>query len=354
MLEMVDRALAQTRIAPPADHREPDAAPDASDDPRQLRRLPQRSGEVWQAGIRHLLGWVEEEGEALRPWGAVVVNREDDTMLGYDLAMKDIPPDWLWRTIARAMCEPAMGQPHRPALVQVESAEQYEGLQPHLEACGIECVVIDDLERVSAFSVEMARSFPAPVAMTALVDVPGMSLEQVEGFFAAATQFYGQSPWRHTLGDSPIRVACDKFQSGPWYAIVMGQSGITLGLALHEGFEALSSVLYDDVPENVRHTSAISVTFGEAFEIAVRDLDAAEQLQWPVASPDAYPCAMRINPGRTVRPPLVWELELLEGCLRAVPKFVRSTEPSATCHVPAAGGQLTLRLSWVNPGDEWE
>jgi hypothetical protein len=174
----------------------------------------------------------------------------------------------------------------------------------------------------------------------------------VEGFFAAAAQFYRRAPWRHTLGDAPIRVACDKFQSGPWYAVVMGQSGITLGLALHEGFEALNSVLYDNAPESVRHTSAISVTFGEAFEIPVRDLDAAEELQWLVASPDAYPCAMRVNPGRAVRPPLAWELELLEGCLRAIPDFVGSTEPSATHTVSAAGGQLTLRLSWVSAGDE--
>ena len=66
----------------------------------------------------------------------------------------------------------------------------------------------------------------------------------------------------------------------------------------------------------------MSLMFSEAFEINVRDLDAAERHGWPVAGPEAYPLVLRINPGLAVRAPLVWELELLEGCLRAIPEFL--------------------------------
>ena len=41
-----------------------------------------------------------------------------------------------------------------------------------------------------------------------------------------------------------------------------------------------------------------------------------------MAGPEAYPLVLRINPGMAVRPPLAWELELLEACLRAIPKFL--------------------------------
>jgi hypothetical protein len=52
-----------------------------------------------------------------------------------------------------------------------------------------------------------------------------------------------------------------------------------------------------------------------------------------------------------LRPPLAWELELMEGCLRAVPEFVarhRQDDPARDeVSVPVASGQLRLVLSWV-------
>jgi hypothetical protein len=58
---------------------------------------------------------------------------------------------------------------------------------------------------------------------------------------------------------------------------------------------------------------------------------------------------IRLNPGMAMRPPLAWELELAEGCLRAIPSFLKrkSREP-ARMVVPAAGGELELELDWAN------
>jgi hypothetical protein len=77
-------------------------------------------------------------------------------------------------------------------------------------------------------------------------------------------------------------------------------------------------------------------------------LDAAEREGWPVAGPEAYPLVLRINPGMAVRPPLAWELELLEGCLRAIPPFLtRPQRTPARMTVPVASGELTLDLAWT-------
>ena len=99
--------------------------------------------------------------------------------------------------------------------------------------------------------------------------------------------------------------------------------------------------------ENTRRTSGLSVTFGEAFEVAPRDFDAAQEHKWPVAGPAAYPWAIRINPGLAVRPPLAWELALLEGCLRAMPGFLDTDGPAWSGAVPTGSGKLAMRLSWV-------
>jgi len=59
--------------------------------------------------------------------------------------------------------------------------------------------------------------------------------------------------------------------------------------------------------------------------------------------------------GLALRPPLAWELELIEGCLRTVPDFVNRRKQDDPAReeltVPAALGELKLVLSWVTEGE---
>ncbi len=89
------------------------------------------------------------------------------------------------------------------------------------------------------------------------------------------------------------------------------------------------------------------MTFGEEFDIAPRDFDVAQAYNRPVAGPEVYPCPLRINLGFAFRPPLAWELELLEGCLRAIPDFLDAKDAVWSGTVPTAAGELPLRLSWI-------
>jgi hypothetical protein len=129
----------------------------------------------------------------------------------------------------------------------------------------------------------------------------------------------------------------------------MGQSGMTLGLAMYEDLELLQSILRQE-GDTDRRQAGISVMFGEAFEISVRDLDTAERHGWPVAGPEAYPLILRVNPGMAVRPPLAWELELTEACLRAIPDFLQHPSGGEFCvTVPTSTGELELALNWQAP-----
>ena len=52
-----------------------------------------------------------------------------------------------------------------------------------------------------------------------------------------------------------------------------------------------------------------------------------------------------------MRPPLAWELQLLEGCLRGIPEFVRKKTRRLgllALAVPTAAGELALELSWAD------
>ena len=79
----------------------------------------------------------------------------------------------------------------------------------------------------------------------------------------------------------------------------MGQSGLTMGLALYEDLKALRRLWTGDGDDedNARQTVATSVTFGEEWDIPVADLEAAKQHGWQVARPDAYPAVFHKERG---------------------------------------------------------
>src|SRR5439155_18770623 len=103
--------------------------------------------------------------------------------------------------------------------------------------------------------------------------------------------------------------------------------------------------------DHALETVATSVTFGEETELAAADLEAARRYHWKVAQPEAYPIVYRKERGKTMRPPLAGELELMEGCLRAVPEFIKRRRPDDPTKeeiiVTTVSGELPLQLQWV-------
>ncbi len=133
----------------------------------------------------------------------------------------------------------------------------------------------------------------------------------------------------------------------------MGQSGLTFGVSLFEDLNALKSMWLsaDSDAQNAREMVTLTLIFGEQTEISVLDLEAGRKHGWELAGPQAYPSIFRKERGMTVRPPLAWELDLMEGCLRAIPAFIARHKPDDLSKhkmsVPVASGSLTLTLSWV-------
>jgi tetratricopeptide (TPR) repeat protein len=318
---------------------------------QRLQRLPQVF-DVWQADVRPLPNWVEIAGDQVRPWLVLVTSRSEDLILAHALSEQAPSSDHLWDQLARSMQQPAPGEPHRPTEVQVRSDGRWDELAPHLEEIGIAVVPADDLDQLDAVFGAMTRDLVGR-APPGLLEMPGMTPERVASFYRAAAGFYRRAPWRKLGDGTAIRVECDRFESGPWYAVLMGQAGMTFGLTLYEDLGTLkklwSGALSEE--ENARETVALTVTFGDRTEIPVADLDAGREYGWEVAGPEAYPSVFRKERGLSLRPPLAWELELLEGCLRAVPAFVARHRPEDvsrhTLTVPAASGELSLVLSWV-------
>ncbi len=314
----------------------------------EMSELPQEFDEVWQADARRLATWVTEEGVPQRPMGALVASATHNMILAQRVGLDETLGQLLWEAVLAALLSPAVGPPHLPGMIEVTSQEFRELLDHRLGPLGVECRVEPQLDRLDFIYSELESGLSASERMPALIDTPGVCLEQVGGFFDAAANFYRRQPWRQVWGDKPMVIQCDRFQTSRWYGVVMGQSGMTLGLALYEDLDVLRCVLRQEPGADRRH-AGLSIMYGEPFEISVRDLDAAEKNHWPIAAPEGYPIIVRMNPGMAIRPPLSWELELAEACLRAIPCFVRrEVRTAARMMVPTANGDLDLEVAWLD------
>ena len=318
-----------------------------------LAKLPQ-TDDVWQCGFRTLPHWMMVAGEPLRPWAILVVSRTDDLVLAHEVTEEPPTPALVWDVLAQAMRKPMAGHARRPITLQVRAGASWDNLRPHIEALGVTLEVVADLDRFDAAFASLAEHIGGE-GRPGLLEVPGMTPERVSGFYDAAAGFFRQAPWKRVGSEEAIRVECDRYEGGPWYAVVMGQSGLTMGLALYDDLTVLQRMWAgaDDLDDeaNARATVATSVTFNEAWEISTADLDAATAHGWPVARSDAYPEVFRTERGLSMRSPLAWELELVEGCLRAVPEFVRRREQDDPAReeitAVTAGGSLKLVLGWA-------
>ena len=315
------------------------------------KNLPQEH-DVWQVDFRQLPNWIRVGGQPMRPWVVLVMSRSNDLVLAHDMPEETPSAAVLWDALVQAMQYPAAGEPHRPTEMQVRPDERWEALKAHLDEIGIGLTVNEELDQLGEVFQEMSEQVCGKPKL-GLLDMPGVTPAQVGSFYEAAAAFFRQAPWKKVGYEAAIRVECDKFQSGPWYAVLMGQSGLTTGLALYEDLKALRRLWASDRDEedNARKSVVTTVTFGEEWDIPVADLEAAKQHGWQVARPDAYPEVFHKERGLSMRPPLAWELELVEGCLRVVPEFVTrhgQYDPAKDeITVPVASGQSKFVLSWV-------
>jgi len=316
-----------------------------------VKNLPQAQ-DIWQADFRQVPDWIVIAGEKIRTWTVLVTSRTDDLVLAHTIVAEPPSANHLWDTLLQAMQKPAVGEPHRPLQLQVRTDERWTHLKPHIEEVGIELVENDTLDQMDVVFEDMHTHLVGK-PRTSLLDMPGVTPEQVAGFFDAAASFYRSAPWKDVGDDATLKIECAKYESGPWYGVIMGQAGMTLGLALYEDLRVVRKTQEGGLSDAGHASKAVvfSVTFGEQTELAVKDLEDIGRHGWKVAGPEAYPCTFKKERGMSIRPPLVWELELMVGCLRAIPEFVkRRKQDDVTPEelpVLVALGQLKLKLSWV-------
>lgn len=328
----------------------------------ELRRLPQTFGTMWQAYVRRMPMWVYEGFEHIRPWAVLVMNGEDQMIVGQDLLMDEPTPEALWGVLVQAMRRPLIGNAARPAEIHLRDEPVWEALCTRLEEVGVDCIFKKELGDVEVAMNDLQASLEKEDEhIPALLDSPGVGLPQLEVFFRTAHDFYRRSPWKRRLDELLFKVTCDQIPGGPWWLALMGPALAKAGMALFAEDDVANQMSGDDCGHDHDHDGehacsgspdfGLLMLFGEPFDLALADLTAAEEHGWPVAGPEAYPFAYFRQRGAEPRQPGAGELELIVACLKTVPEFLsRATlEQQVTEEFTVSSGtrELRLKISWT-------
>ena len=310
-----------------------------------IREFPQ-SDAVWQAAFIRSPSWIMNEKDgAYRPWTVLVLEKSQSVALATDNADADPSPELLLEYLVRTMARPGGESAERPRLVEVSDSDSYDYLRPRLEAAGVGCKLVDEMTEFDEFSLDLAKSYDGSEKCS-LADGAGVTRAHMESYYEAANGYFKEAPWTRVPGERPIEIRCDDPAMGVRYAIVLGRSGVQLGLCVYDDWKMTRDMLSGRAaPEENR---ALAVCYDEAQIMSAVDLQLVERLGWPIATDEAWPAAIRLKPGHTPGSPNADELVYLDACLRAVPEFLKANATTFIRQVKTGTRQVELRLTWAD------
>ena len=309
-----------------------------------LSDLPIFEDEPWIIDGRQLDTWLTgKDGELQRPWAIVVVG-PSGVLFTHLVEQTPTPQDWQL-AVETAMRSPLVGEPHRPEAVFVRSPDHQLILAPMLGE--IPCEIGDDFSILDELLDGLSASMSGRMPLTPYVQVEGMSVERVGQFFESAAQYYRRAPWGFTPTDSVWEVQPAGMPQ-PWYAVVIGQNGESYGLSLIETFDDCARMMNGLLPDGgIMSVSAMCLNYEEAQAMTGADLDAADQLGWSIAAPEAHPLVYRTGRSDVLETPSAEEFDLLEATLQTLPDFILSGKEFGNLTAVVKGSRVEVRIARV-------
>jgi len=296
-------------------------------DPLNNLRKIRQSNDTWLCTVRHAPLWVfPKKLPPYRPFLLMVFNQETESILIADLSTERPSPDVVLKSLFKAMQGTllSLGRKSRPTNILIDDAELVQAIAPQLTELEIRCSFRAALPEIHDALREMDESSNGREPIPGLLSIPGVSVPLVAELYAAAAEYYTLKPWRWMDNWMPIEIRFPP-EGRARYALVLGGGGETFGISLYESLADVEAMLSrTDVNQPFSHPfSWLSVVLDEATGMAMDDLDAIEQYNWPVAGPHAYPLVLKATPGNDwAQIPNASELTWLTAALRAIPDFL--------------------------------
>jgi hypothetical protein len=330
----------------------------------RVNRLPE-SPEVWAVVNRSAPVWVEDDDEGpQRPTVMAVLEvssgaaryvtvgeRQSVTsaeLLGFLYDAMLLTP----HTDADEIEAPGMEfEPCRPARVVIEGLALANSLVAQLQRVGVACEGMERIDGIDEFLRHMDSHFN-PDDVGGLARVPGMSVFNMQEYYAAAAAFYARAPWKWMVN---LHVIEFHYSADPKPALVaiMGNGrqefGLTTYADIREVEQMLAASKSSPADRHFRNRHMSSVTFTAPYEgHSFEDLDDVTRFNLPIANPNAYPLLLNIvPPGARVAPDFE-EIMRYAALMRVLPDFV-DTHLDAQGKLPRPA-QATFALPEIYAG----
>ena len=304
-------------------------------------------GETWEADVAALRCRLQNGG-GRRIWATLVCDHDSRLVLATEAG--DGPPsaEAVWDTVVKAMREPAGSHaPGRPSELRVRPDAVWDKLRPHFEEIGIRVVTVDSFVALGKLFEDMDNHLSGPKRL-GMIDAPGVTLDQLGAYFKAADAFYRDAPWKRMPSFGGVKLESQSLKGGPWYVIVMGQSGFTFGLAIYNDLELIQGMWANTAMRaHTLRSQVVTVMYGEESVVSPVDCDAAAQHGWPIAGPDAHPGFLRLKGEQRSVTPTPDDLRLATIAMSVIPDFARNHRDFEAAPVAVSADGVELNISWI-------
>ncbi|GAA5508013.1 hypothetical protein [Novipirellula caenicola] len=316
-------------------------ASDRSDEADEIdvADLPQ-SDQQWWVGVFQPPMWILDRATPYRAYMQLVLDASSGCIVGTE-GTADMPsPEQQWQVLVETMAEPMVGQPRRPESIVLDPRMSAEPLTRYSGSFNVftgDQQVADSFDKLIAGLLLNSGQGETPLAET-----EGVTEKLMERYYDAAARFYKAAPWKMVGGDNLIRLEYRESGESSWGITVMGQLGQVLGLSLIENVKHARKFIQQKCP--MEELVAISVQFGEAFDMVPIDFWHLEQNHWSVADAEAYPLVFKIDHGKHSSDLSNEDLRMVESVMSVLPRFLDQPRDQTMDAKDSLGREF--RLSW--------
>ena len=282
---------------------------------------------TWTVGVYHPPLWITDGATPRQPWIAIVMDVGTGMILMQEIADEN-SEELILQAVLKAMIQPLgnLAVPHRPSKIQIHANTLSNKLNELLEQLDIEAEAMSMADGVMLDDcVECLVRQVGGSDQPALLDTEGTTIEHMAQLFQSIARFWSIAPWRTIPGDRPIELKSSLFgETNAWYAVIVGQLGMNLGVVLYDRKDAMDAVMMPDGSGG--EPDGIFLNYLERFEIPAIDLWMIERHGWKIAAEEAYPLIERALPKLKHRRPNHDELVALDIVLKTLPAFLSRPE----------------------------
>ena len=275
----------------------------------------------WIGGRLSTPFFVQDREEPRRPDIVLWVELPDGLVVGQSMVMPGDADGAVARTLRSALTQPLVGSPRRPDLIRVADAATAAEVRAEVaRAIPVDVAPTPELEELLD---HLVASMPAGAGNEPSYFASGrVSPAAVEKLFTACAHLFAVQPWAVADDTQAIRMDIPALDVDGACVSVIGGLDECPGLSIFpsvEGLERFLEAAAGLLEEGVLPgTELLSLIFEPVAELPPSMRREAMEHGWPVASPDAYPSVVRMEPDGAPRPLVERDIEIVTAAARSL------------------------------------